>query len=240
MSRFSVRSVPPTVLSVFLTVFVISLLCIGARPAWSQSATAPEFGRLPDSARIVLMPLDVELFSVGAGGVAEPQAQWTDQATRHLRDSVRRREASLGVTLHETDLNDAEVVALNHLHGTVATAIALHHYVAPYALPTKEKRLEWHIGADTARLRDASGADYALFLYIRDSYATAERKVAIVLAAMLSVTMPGGIQTGYASLVDLRSGDIVWFNRLLRGTGDLREAEPAEESISALLDKFPR
>ncbi len=240
MSRFSVRSVPSPVLSVSVTVFVIVLLCLGARPAWSQAATAPEFGRLPDSARIVLMPLDVELFSVGAGGVAEPQAQWTDQATKHLRASVRRREASLGVTLHETDLSDSDAVALNHLHGTVATAIALHHYIAPYALPTKEKRLEWHIGADTSRLRDASGADYALFLYIRDSYATAERKAAIVLAAMLGVAMPGGIQTGYASLVDLRSGDIVWFNRLLRGTGDLREAEPAEESISALLDKFPR
>ena len=121
----------------------------------------------------------------------------------------------------------------------MATAIALHHYIAPYALPTKEKRLEWHIGADTSRLRDASGADYALFLYIRDSYATAERKAAIVLAAMLGVAMPGGIQTGYASLVDLSDGRVVWFNRLLRSSGDLREADKAAETIDALLEQFP-
>ena len=41
--------------------------------------------------------------------------------------------------------------------------------------------------------------------------------------------LAGGSQTGYASLVDLRTGRVVWFNNLARGFGDLREPEPARK-----------
>jgi hypothetical protein len=58
--------------------------------------------------------------------------------------------------------------------------------------------------------------------------------------AALGVGMnPGGRQTGYASLVDLNSGQILWFNRLQRGSGDLREAGKAAETLNALLTEFP-
>jgi hypothetical protein len=32
---------------------------------------------------------------------------------------------------------------------------------------------------------------------------------------------------------------VVWFNRMARGHGDLREAEPAAETVDALLTAFP-
>jgi len=53
------------------------------------------------------------------------------------------------------------------------------------------------------------------------------------------VALGGGVQVGYASLVDLRNGDVVWFNKLQRGFGDLREAGPAKESIEALMSDYP-
>lgn len=220
-------------LCALFTFFVVSA-------AHAQASRAPDFDVLPRNARIVLMPLDVELFTMTAGGMTEPQAHWTEQARNHLRASLKRRESMMDAPLIELDDADAQVTGLNHLHGAVAAAIALHHYLGHYALPTKEKRMDWHIGADTTWLRERTGADYALFLFVRDSYATAERKMTMFLAAMLGLGIPAGIQVGYASLVDLGNGQVVWFNRLIRGTGDLREAEPAEESITALLDKFPR
>ncbi len=220
--------------------FLVLFAMLVSASAGAQAVRAPEFSHLPEGARIVLMPPDVELFSLGAGGVSEPMAQWTEQARGHLLDSLRRREAESGGRLHEIDHGDADTDALNTLHGSVANAIALHHYYPPYSLPTKDKTLRWHIGADTAALRERSGADYALFIFIRDSYATGERKATMFLAALFGVGLQGGAQIGYASLVDLNTGDIVWFNRLLRMTGDLREATAAEESVTALLDKFPR
>jgi len=53
------------------------------------------------------------------------------------------------------------------------------------------------------------------------------------------VILTGGVQVGYASLVDLETGQVVWFNRLARAQGDLREPQPARESMDALLQGFP-
>jgi len=61
----------------------------------------------------------------------------------------------------------------------------------------------------------------------------------MVAMAALGIGITGGVQVGYASLVDLRSGQVVWFNQLTRPYGDLRQAEPARETIEALLSGFP-
>ena len=57
--------------------------------------------------------------------------------------------------------------------------------------------------------------------------------------ALFGVGLVGGAQVGYASLVDLRTGQVLWFNRLARLSGDLREPEKATETLEALLENFP-
>jgi hypothetical protein len=84
-------------------------------------------------------------------------------------------------------------------------------------------------------------ADYALFVYMKDSYATAGRAAVMIFAALMGVHgVQGGVQVGHASLVDLNSGDVSWFNIVGRGTGDLREAKPAIETVNALMSNFPK
>jgi hypothetical protein len=56
-----------------------------------------------------------------------------------------------------------------------------------------------------------------------------------MVGALLGAGIPGGSQVGFASVVDLKTGDIVWFNRLVRTTGDLRTAEAATETVDALV-----
>ena len=89
-------------------------------------------------------------------------------------------------------------------------------------------------------LRSRTGADYALFIYVRDSYASDGRKLVMVAGAALHIGMLGGIQSGFASLVDLRTGDVVWFNQMARAAGDLRTADAAAESVNVLLTDFPK
>jgi hypothetical protein len=89
------------------------------------------------------------------------------------------------------------------------------------------------------QIEDKDGAQYALFSYVRDSYASGERVAAIVVGLIFGVGLPGGVQTGYASLVDIDTGQIVWFNRLVRARGDLRDFKNAQESLNALLEGFP-
>jgi hypothetical protein len=120
----------------------------------------------------------------------------------------------------------------------VARSIAIHHD-GPLKLPTKEDRLDWTFGDSLRPLQQASGARYGLFTWVRDSYASPERVAMMVGLALLGVGISGGFQTGYASLVDLETGQVLWFNKLMRGFGDLREPAKAAESVNALLAGFP-
>lgn len=215
------------------------LLAALSSGAHADSKQAPTFTTLASGAKIVLMPMDVELFLVSAGGVLEPQAEWTTKALDNLKIAFRERQQTGKVVFSEFPSEpDDTVDGLNRLHGAVGTAINLHHF-GPLKLPTKEGRLEWTLGPDVATVRQKTGADYALFTFVRDSYASSERAATMVVAALFGVGLPGGVQLGYASLVDLSTGEILWFNRLIRGTGDLRDSDKAKESLGALLDSFP-
>ena len=57
--------------------------------------------------------------------------------------------------------------------------------------------------------------------------------------AVFGVGVPGGQQVCFASLVDLNTGNILWFNTLASGFGDLREPDSAEEATEALFDEIP-
>ena len=215
------------------------LLFVWTSIALAQTNLAPGFTKLPPNSTIALMPVDVELFEISAGGVTEPRADWTTAASKNIMADLRARKAKLGARATEiAGEQDETVEALNNLHGAVSRAIVVHHF-GQLKLPTKDGKLDWTLGPDAAKLREKSGADYALFTWIRDSYASAERKAMMVVGALLGVGMGGGVQQAYASLIDLRTGQIVWFNRMVRGTGDLREAEPAAETLNALLTGFP-
>jgi hypothetical protein len=223
-----------------LLLFAVSFV---AQPAWAQSKNlAPGFSNLPKGATVVIMPTDIELFSISGGGVPEPKADWTEAASNYFKAALLAKRQSLGVNTVELADKDADELAeINLLHGAVARAIGMHHF-GLLSLPTKEGKLDWSLGETVQPIKKLSGADYALFSWVRDSYASAERQAAMVGIAILTLgrAVPlGGVQVGYASLVDLNTGQVVWFNRLLRGRGDLREAGKAAETLDALLAEFP-
>lgn len=221
---------------------VLGVSMVGAFAADLSRNLAPGFSALPKAAKLVVMPVDVELYSLSAGGVAEPKADWTANAQAHMKAELVNRTHDFGIAAQVLEDKAADEFAEPMaLHAAVARSIALHHATGgPWALPTKEGKLDWSFDDAMHELRSSSGADYGLFIWVRDSYASAERKLAMVGLALLGVGITGGVQVGYASLVDLQTGRVLWFNQLARGSGDLREPKPAAESIDALLRGFPR
>ena len=85
-----------------------------------------------------------------------------------------------------------------------------------------------------------TGADYALFTYIRDGY-TGSGRVALRVAALLLFgrDIGGGRQIGVTTLVDLRTGQVVWFNFLSTQTGDLRNEQGATATAQHMLRESP-
>lgn len=226
----------------FRALLIAGLALLASTAAFADARNlAPGFTTLPKDAKVLIMPPDVELFSISGGGITEPKADWTAAAHTHIHAALSRKAKELGLTTSELPEKDADELAeISALHAAVARSIAFHHMgMGAMALPTKHGKLDWSMGDAVKPVQDKSVADYALFIWMRDSYASSERVATMVALALLGVGVPGGIQIGYASLVDLRSGQVVWFNRLLRGSGDLREAEPAAETVKALLDQFP-
>lgn len=224
--------------------FAISALVLAASggDAGAQNRNLAEgFSRLPNNAKVAIMPTDIELFSISAGGVPEPKADWTEAASKHFKAALIAKKKSLGATTVELSEQDADAVAeVNTLHAAIARAVSLHHFgTSSFYLPTKAGKLDWSLGDTVRPIKEKSGADFALFSWIRDTYASGERVATMIVLALFGIGVPGGSQVGYASLVDLNTGRIVWFNRLLRAGGDLREADKAVETLNTLLDNFP-
>jgi hypothetical protein len=172
----------------------------------------------------VLIDPDIELYEVAAGGMQEPRPQWTEAARRAYPVAVRELLAAHGSTLlpdfvpPTTPQPGDRLRQLLLLNQAVANSIVLHSQ--PGAdLATKNGRFDWTLGPGVSVLRDATHADYALFTYIRDSR--------------------GGEHTELASLVDLRTGQVVWFNLLRDQNGDLRDPAGARATVASLLKQIP-
>jgi hypothetical protein len=202
---------------------------------------APGFEALPKGSTLVIMPADIELFELTAGGMLEPKADWTEAASKHLQAALEKKREEIGVkTLVLSERDADEMSEINALHGAVARAISFHHFgLGSLKLPTKGDKLDWSMGDPIRVVKQKTGADYAFFTWIRDSYASGERVAMMIALALLGIGVGGGAQVGYASLVDLNTGQILWFNQLVRAHGDLREADKAAETLNALLTEFP-
>jgi len=226
-----------------LTALFFFLFCIGC--ATTNYKATPAAPNLPENARVIVMPLDVQLFELTAGGLQEPRADWTAAAETHVQTALESFLAQRKDTVvrYEPLQDNPEKARMNQqlmkLHEAVGNSIMIHTYFPGFNLPTKKDQFDWTLGGGIQRINERYGAHCALFIFIRDSYASAGRKAAMVLGALAGVSISGGFQTGFASLVDLQTGNILWFGRLFRQAGDLRTPEPAYEAVSQLLVGIP-
>lgn len=203
---------------------------------------------IPDRTRVLLLPPDIELYELTAGGALEPKADWTDAARRNVEEALRQelhsRHDELVLYRPHTDDPETEYAhqQLIKLHNVVGKTILAYKVVPGRRLPTKKGRFDWGLGSGVSSFRKDTDARYGLFVTIRDSYSSGGRValMAVVLLATGGRAMPqGGSQAGFASLVDLNTGDIVWFNRLASAYGDLRTPEDARAAIRELLTDLP-
>jgi hypothetical protein len=238
------------------------LICVAALPLAACVQTKQyanvEFTPPQGNYKLLVMRPDVSVGSVTTGGMVEPRADWTEQARANLIAALKAQQAERGgnaIIMERRDslpgIEPETIAELERLHYAVGQSIALHRY-NQRNLPTKRgKGLDWTLGEDAVRLGQRTGMDYALFLYAEDSFASTGRialqvlGVAGCVVGFCAPNIGGGGQFAYASLVDLRTGDVVWFNVLQAGTqiaginmGDIRKPEGAAQMVDRLLDRM--
>ena len=210
--------------------------------------------------KIAVFRPDVRVGSMRIGGMDEPNAEWTEKARANLQAALQTRAKDMNAQVSIVDELEGENAALlqeyRGLFETVAGSVFRHHTMGD-TLATKQSvvreesargqvrerkvnRLDWTLGPGAAQLKAATGADYAMFFFTHDAYGDAGRKVAqILMAGLFGAYVPAGVHVGYAGLVDLNSGDIVWFNTDLAMGGDPREPEGATKRVGQLMEGFP-
>ena len=220
-------------------VFICAALA-GCTHTTALKSRSAAFDWSSQAKRIVLVAPDVELGELTAGGLLEPRADWSDSASHAVKAQLASALAGREIQVDAMEtLTDPHDVQLAKLHGVIGAEI-IKQQLGISKLPTKKTALDWTLGPGTNQLRAAHHADYALFVYVRDSYSSGGRKAMMVLGALAGIGVSGGNQNAFASLVDLRTGNIVWFNELTSPAGqDLRDGSGAAAFTANLLKDSP-
>ncbi|WP_414899810.1 hypothetical protein ACMT1E_09200 [Sphingomonas flavalba] len=230
-------------------------ICIGVllgAPADAQerSAVRQGFSLAPHSGkRILVFRPAVSVGAQSTGGMFEPNAAWTEQARRNIDGALERLQTRLGNTIvvaPEAYDEDAPAVQEHMaLFAAVSQAVIEYQFFVGNRLPTKKRDnknavFDWSLGEGVGRLPGAADADYGLFIYNRDAYGSTGRKVLQVLALLgPGISVKSGEHQGYAGLVDLRTGALLWLNADGAMGGDVREVEGSEKRVRQLLEDFP-
>nr|WP_254515095.1 hypothetical protein [Novosphingobium sp. G106] len=241
---------------------------------------------------IVLMRPDVSVGELTAGGLPQPNADWTKSAREQIEKALTAEmsERQLNFSSMEQRISDynqqkaavaqrcaavpaeaavpaptipAECAApvpapasadadpeltvseYNALHGAVVQAVLAHKYgMGAGKLPTKKENFSYTLGPGAGTLGQLAGANYGLFVMTNDQFASDGRKAMQVMGALgciigACMIVRGGVHVAYVSLVELDSGNIVWFNVLRGSDGDVREAEGARTMVRSIMAGMP-
>lgn len=228
-------------------------LCVGlSAPTTAQerSAVKQGFELAPHSnKRILVFRPAVRVGEQSTGGMFEPNSEWTERAKVNIQAALEKIQSRFGNTVvmapepyGEDARNLQEHMAL---FAAVSEAVIQYQFFQGNRLPTKKRDnkadvFDWSLGKGVASLPGAHEADYGLFLYNRDAYGSAGRKLLQVVALLgPGIAVKSGEHQGYAGLVNLKTGDLVWLNADGQMGGDVREPDGSEKRVAQLLEDFP-
>ncbi len=234
------RSIP---LWRLLPILLLCLLLNACASTQVRTAKGDDGNPLIVGGSVVLVEPDIELYEVLVGGAQEPRKAWTDAARRLYPQMARELLSQRGIEVRPDFAIPVEGGADDRLRQLYllnqAVSISILQYgrsTASSGLRNKRGKFDWTLGPGIAELREATGADYALFTYVRDSYTSGGRAAMRIIGfVLLGGDIGGGNQIGLASLVDLRTGQVVWHNLLVDQAGDLRDEVGTRETADDLL-----
>ncbi len=235
----------------FLTAGALALgLCLGAlSPAAHADTPVPTFVSIPKPAAgtpIVVVTPEVSLGLLTAAGSVEPKDEWSKSARDDINASITQALSGRGYKVMPTAIDSYDgdrALQLLKLNDAVTSSIDTNAYPMGH-LPTKTS-FDWTLGDGASSLVPA-GSDpaappaYVMFIHVTGSYASSGRAAMMVGMALLHVAVPLGGQMIQATLVDLKTGQVVWYQNVPVASGtDIRTPEGAGTAVTSLFKKLP-
>lgn len=198
--------------------------------------------------QVVLLPVDVDVYEMSAGGVKEEVPEWSDSAEDNVRSAmlvskdaqgdccVSRVVDSSSLTPEEQEIVEEHLalfntVTANALWAELPTNTAWHF---------KSEHFDYTLGHGLAFLKTKYDIDAGLIIVGEDVVSTAGRKTTAAVGAIFGVYVPLGHSILIGGLVDFETGDLLWMNHTVStGNADLRDQESCLELAHKLMDGYP-
>lgn len=193
---------------------------------------------LAQNVEILQVLPDVQLNARGVTGLDEPRADWSQSARDNLNAAVADWFKAKGHTTEAFDPSssmEGQIGQIIRLNDVVGQSIIYFEYFGA-SLPTKQGTFNWTVGPGAKALADKTGSRYGLFMVARGAYSDAAHMAAVVIIGGVA-----GTQGLAASLVDLETGQIVWFNvaNVAPGGSDMRTPEGAAALVRDVMKDAP-
>jgi hypothetical protein len=194
--------------------------------------------------KLVVLPVQVRVSEISAGGIVELVPQLTEQASGLLSKAT---ESAAGT---RTDfalsalpvLSDEEKDQMEDFLSTFLVVGATAYQMARMGGPPwehKRTHFDYTLGSGLEFIRTKTGADAAIVVVANDYVSSSGRKAMFALGLVLGVGIPMGQSEVAAAMVDLSSGDILWMDYRV-GLKNLADPQSAPELMGELLGRYPQ
>lgn len=218
-----------------------------ATPALAaMSAVNPALSQNVDARpkKVVLLPPQVFVYELSAGGVPSRMTDWEATARGNLTAAASRlaRDSGLFEVVPTPQLEPAELDQLDAhigLYDRVAQSVFVYGRGEQSAWAHKKYEFDYTVGPGLGFLRAETGADAALIVLGSDFISSGGRKAAFVAGLLLGIVMPLGQSFITAGLVDLKTGDVEWMSFDSSGSMDSRNPADVDRLMRALYQTYP-
>ena len=228
----------------FLVGAVLLVGCGSSPPSKSMPTWVADLEPLAGR-RVVVMKPDIELFVIHSGGLPELNAGWTTYARQRVTETLDQRLSGKKMTVISAERVDAEqeadprAIQLVRLQSAVAESILASHFERFDRLPTKEKRFDWSLGSEAQLLGQRYQADYALFVSFHENYPSAVATGPDSGRLSRRFAVLSLYRAGHAMLVELETGQVVWFAEWDRRSPSLKSRRGVNATLDTMLENFP-
>lgn len=236
----------------FATTLVSTVLIAGC--ATQNTSINKNLSKQPDRPlphRVLLAQPDIRVHEISAGELVEEVDEWSKKASGEAANSVEAlaQSTSLFELVQPSKLSDAQRATLEQhsaLYILVAGSANLARHSSFDAWRSRAADFDYTLGPGMAGVAESEKLDAVVFVVGTDYISSSSRKAAMALGVAL------GLLTGRyvgpeskpafltAGVVDMRSGELLWYSTEFRGgSDDLRDPAVVKSLVDHLFNTYP-